>query len=273
MQFCDRLDRVITARQSLLCVGLDPVLEKIPAHLGRGADAIIAFNRAIIDATAPFAAAFKVNTAFYEAYGLEGWRALEATFRYLPDDVVKIADAKRGDIGNTAAMYAKALFEGLGADAVTVNPLLGGDSVQPFLEQEERGVFFLCVTSNPGSRDFQQLRINGGGALYEVIAQKVVEWNQRGNCGLVAGATQPEQLAYVRAAAPELPLLIPGIGAQGGDLESSVRCGIDSRGRGAIYNSSRAILFASTGEDFAAAAARTARDTRDALNEARKMVS
>lgn len=273
MQFSERLDRVIAARQSLLCVGLDPVLEKIPSHLGRGPEAIFAFNRAIIDATAPFAAAFKVNTAFYEAYGLEGWRALEETFRYLPDDVVKIADAKRGDIGNTAAMYAAALFDGLGADAVTVNPLLGGDSVQPFLEREERGVFFLCVTSNPGSRDFQQLRTVSGGALFEVIAQKVLEWNQRGNCGLVVGATQPEQLALVRAAAPGLPLLIPGIGAQGGDLENSVRFGIDSRGRGAIYNSSRAILFASAGDDFAEAAARAARATRDALNDARKVPS
>jgi orotidine-5'-phosphate decarboxylase len=267
MQFTERLDRIILAKKSLLCVGLDTVLEKIPEPLRQLPNPIFAFNKAIIDATAPYAAAYKVNTAFYEAHGLEGWRALEETFRYLPEDAIKIADAKRGDIGNTSKMYARAVFELLGADAVTVNPLLGTDSVLPFLEDEGRGVFFLCLTSNPGSKDFQHLRF-GETTLYESIAQKVQSWNSRGNCGLVVGATQPEQLSAIRRLTPELPFLIPGIGAQGGDLEASVRSGANAAGRGALFNSSRAILFASGGADFAQAAAQAARETRDALQRA-----
>lgn len=269
MQFVERLDLVIREKESLLCVGLDSTLDKIPEPLQRQADPLFAFNKAIIDATLPYAAAYKVNTAFYEAYGQAGWRALEETFRYLPADVIKIADAKRGDIGNTAQMYARAFFAGLGADAVTVNPLLGGDSVTPFLVDESRGVFFLCLTSNPGSRDFQHLQ-TGEGALYEVIVRRVQSWNEKGNCGLVVGATHPEQLGALRRLTSELPLLIPGIGAQGGDLESSVRAGTNTMGRGALYNSSRAIIYASMGEDFATAAAHAARETRDALNQASK---
>ncbi|HOC23867.1 MAG TPA: orotidine-5'-phosphate decarboxylase [bacterium] len=269
MRFAERLDRVLEEKESLLCVGLDTVLEKIPASLRGEPDPLFAFNRAIIDATLPYAAAYKVNTAFYEAYGLAGWRALEETFRYLPADVIRIADAKRGDIGNTAMMYARGLFAGLGADAVTVNPLLGGDSVMPFLEEESLGVFFLCLTSNPGSRDFQHIQ-TGEGRLYEVIAHRVRSWNEKGNCGLVVGATHPEQLGAIRTLAPELPLLIPGIGAQGGELEASVRAGTDKAGRGALYNSSRAILYASAGEDFREAAASAARATRDGLQRAGK---
>jgi orotidine-5'-phosphate decarboxylase len=267
MHFSERIDRIIQDKRSLLCVGLDTVLEKIPESLRRQEDPLFAFNKAIIAATAPFAAAYKVNTAFYEAYGLAGWRALEATFRYLPGDVIRIADAKRGDIGNTSKMYARAVFEQLGADAVTVNPLMGGDSVTPFLEDESRGVFFLCLTSNPGSRDFQHL-LTGDGVLYEVIARQVEKWNKKRNCGLVVGATQPEQLGMIRRMTPNLPFLIPGIGTQGGDLEASVRLGTDTSGRAALFNSSRAILFASEGPDFGEAAAEAARETRDALQTA-----
>jgi len=204
MQFAERIDQVIRSRESLLCVGLDSVLEKLPESLRHEPDPLFAFNKAIIDATAPYAAAYKVNTAFYEAHGLEGWRALAATFRYLPAEVIRIADAKRGDIGNTSRMYARAVFEQLGADAVTVHPLMGGDSVAPFLEEESRGVFFLCLTSNPGSRDFQYLDC-GGRPLYETIALKVQQWNTLGNCGLVVGATQPEQLGSIRRLVPDLP--------------------------------------------------------------------
>ncbi|HPR87127.1 MAG TPA: orotidine-5'-phosphate decarboxylase [bacterium] len=267
MHFSEKLDWVIQEKQSLLCVGLDSVVDKIPAELQHDSDPLFAFNKAIIDATAPYAAAYKVNTAFYEAHGLAGWQALEKTFRYLPADVIRIADAKRGDIGNTSKMYARAVFGQLGADAVTVHPLMGGDSVAPFLEEEARGVFFLCLTSNPGSRDFQHLDC-GGRPLYEAIALKVQQWNARGNCGLVVGATQPEQLGAIRTLVPELPFLIPGIGAQGGDLEASVRLGTGRAGRGALFNSSRAILYASAEEDFREAAARAARTTRDDLNRA-----
>ncbi len=267
MQFVLRLDEVIRNKKSLLCVGLDTVMEKMPVALRSQPDPLFAFNKAIIDATAPYAAAYKVNTAFYEAYGLEGWRALERTFRYLPADVIRIADAKRGDIGNTSKMYARAVFEQLGADAVTVNPLMGTDSVQPFLEQEEKGVFFLCLTSNAGSADFQHFS-DGKEKLYERIARQVQKWNVRGNCGLVAGATHPQELGALRKLTPELPFLIPGIGAQGGDLERSVRLGTDENGLRAIYNSSRAILFASDGEEFAAAAGRAAQETQQALQKA-----
>ncbi len=270
MHFAERLDQIIRTRKSLLCVGLDSVLDKIPESLRHEPDPLFAFNKAIIDATAPYAAAFKVNTAFYEAHGVTGWRTLEATFRYLPAETLRIADAKRGDIGNTSRMYARAVFEHLGADAVTVHPLMGGDSVAPFLEDESRGAFFLCLTSNPGSRDFQHLDC-GGRPLYEVIARQVQQWNARGNCGLVVGATQPDQLAAIRQLAPELPLLIPGIGAQGGELEAAVRAGCDSAGRGALFNSSRAILFAGSGADFAGAAGAAARATRDELEQARRI--
>ncbi len=268
MNFYERFDHILHHTNSLLCVGLDTVVEKIPPSLRHEDDPLFAFNRAIIDATLPYAAAYKVNTAFYEAHGHAGWRALEATFRYLPADVLKIADAKRGDIGNTSQMYAKSLFSVLNADAVTVNPLMGTDSVAPFLEDETKGVFFLCLTSNAGAQDFQYFS-DGTRTLYECIAEKVLTWNERHNCGLVVGATHPQQLQRIRAIAPSLPLLVPGIGAQGGDLEKSVQFGIDENGRGAIYNSSRAIIYASGGEDFQQAAALSAKQTRDALNAAK----
>ncbi|MBN2356203.1 orotidine-5'-phosphate decarboxylase [candidate division KSB1 bacterium] len=269
MNFFERFDHILQSKNSLLCVGLDTDVEKMPASVRRQPDPLFAFNRAIIEATAPFAAAFKINTAFYEAHGVAGWQALTSTFKYLPDDVLKIADAKRGDIGNTAKMYARALFEVLGADAVTVNPLMGLDSVAPFLQDEKKGVFFLCLTSNAGAEDFQHFS-DGERKLYEVIADRVASWNERRNCGLVVGATHPEELRGIRKIAPQLPLLIPGIGAQGGDLQKSVQYGAGENGRGAIYNSSRAIIYASSGEDFARAAAAAAERTRDELNEAKK---
>jgi orotidine-5'-phosphate decarboxylase len=267
MSFNEKLDQVIGSKKSMLCVGLDTVLDKIPEAFRHESEPLFSFNKAIIDATLPFAAAFKINTAFYEAYGSTGWQALEKTFAYLPEDVIKIADAKRGDIGNTSQMYSRALFEGLGADAVTVSPLLGSDSTWPFLKNPDKGVFFLCLTSNPGSRDFQHFS-DGAQKLYQRIAEKVNEWNVNGNCGLVVGATHPLELQEIRHLATALPFLIPGIGAQGGDLDNSVRYGVTAKGKGAIFNSSRAIIFASSGPDFAAAAARVAQETRDALNTA-----
>lgn len=270
MTFNEKLNDILFSRKSLLCVGLDTVMEKIPASLRRQPDPLFQFNKAIIDATLPYAAAFKINTAFYEAWGLEGWRALEKTMAYLPAEVIKIADAKRGDIGNTSQSYSRAVFTSLGADAVTVNPLMGTDSTAPFLQDPQKGVFFLCLTSNPGSQDFQHFS-DGRVRLYEKIALKVGEWNRHGNCGLVVGATHPSELQEIRKLAPELPFLIPGIGAQGGDLENSVRFGLSAQGGGALFNSSRAILYASSGADFAAAAAAAAAATRDALNKAKSL--
>lgn len=269
MNFRERVAGVIQQKNSLLCVGLDSDLEKLPRSFKSSAEPLLEFNKAIIDATADYASAFKVNLAFYEIYGAEGWRALQKTFAYLPDDVIKIADAKRGDIGNTTQMYARAVFEGLGADAVTVNPYMGYDSAAPFLMNEEKGVFFLCLTSNPGSADFQRFT-DGRQCLYEKVAAHVAGWNDKGNCGLVVGATHPQELAAVRKLAPNLPLLIPGIGAQGGDLEAAVVAGVDAAGSLAFYNSSRAILYASAEDDFASAAAQIARETRDQLNSARE---
>ena len=269
MSFRDHLQSIIRQKNSLLCVGLDPVVERMPEFLQKADDPIFQFNKAIIDATADLAAAFKLNLAFYEAYGLAGWQALQKTFDYLPADVIKIADAKRGDIGNTSRMYAKALFEELGADAVTVNPLMGHDSVRPFLEDPERGVFVLCLTSNPGSADLQRFS-DGEVMLFHRIIELVNNWNERGNCGLVVGATHPNELAEVRRLAPDLPLLIPGIGAQGGDVAASVQNGTDANGENALFNSSRAILYASSGRDFAHAAREEARRTRDQINRARE---
>ncbi len=269
MTFNEKLNHAIAAKRSLLCIGLDTVVELMPASIRNSDRPLFNFNRAIIEATHEYAAAYKVNTAFYEAYGLEGWRALQDTFAYLPADVIKIADAKRGDIGNTSQMYSRALFGGLGADAITVNPLMGTDSVMPFISDAEKGVFFLCLTSNAGSQDFQHI-FDGRQKLYEKIATTVERWNSRDNCGLVVGATHPAELKSIRSLVPELPFLIPGIGAQGGDLEQSVRFGVTANDTGALFNSSRAVIYASSGDDFAEAAARTAAQTRDALNQARK---
>jgi orotidine-5'-phosphate decarboxylase len=268
MNFQHKVRDVIRAKNSLLCVGLDSVVEKMPASVRSAENPLFAFNKAVIDATADFAASFKVNLAFYEAYGLMGWQALQQTFDYLPDNVIKIADAKRGDIGNTAAMYARGLFDELGADAVTVNPYMGFDSAEPFLQNEEKGVFFLCLTSNPGSQDFQHFN-DGTCDLFEQVAATVNSWNTRGNCGLVVGATHPDELSTVRSIAAELPFLIPGIGAQGGDLVASVKNGTDADGSLALFNSSRAIIYASQEENFVDAARNAARLTQDQLNQAR----
>ncbi|NIA28948.1 MAG: orotidine-5'-phosphate decarboxylase [Actinobacteria bacterium] len=268
VNFSEKLDNIIQKKKSLLCVGLDTVLERIPHEIRRQDNPLFAFNKAIIDATADFTAAYKVNTAFYEAYGLQGWQALKQTFDYLPQNTINIADAKRGDIGNTAKMYARALFDDLRADAITVNPLMGKDSVSPFLENPEKGVFFLCLTSNPGSADLQHFS-DGKQELYERIVELVKSWNTKGNCGLVVGATHADELEHIRRAAPDLPFLIPGIGAQGGDLVNSVMNGTNANSRGALFNSSRAVIYASSDADFADAARRQAEATRNKLNEAR----
>ncbi|MBN1540850.1 orotidine-5'-phosphate decarboxylase [candidate division KSB1 bacterium] len=272
MTFSQRVQDCIEKKHSLLCIGLDSDPQKVPPHLQSESDPVLVFNRAIIEATADLAAAYKINTAFYESRGSAGWDSLQATFDSLPVDVIKIADAKRGDIGNTSRHYAQTFFEQINADALTVNPYMGRDSVAPFLEDPQKGVFFLCLTSNPGSRDFQYLSV-GGTTLYETVAAEVQKWNEKGNCGLVVGATHPSELQAVRRIAPDLPFLIPGIGAQGGDLEKSVFFGTDQKGGAALLNSSRAILYASTGKDFVDAARRVAEMTRQALERARQSKS
>jgi orotidine-5'-phosphate decarboxylase len=262
--FNRRFQQTLRARQSLLCVGLDPDLQKLPASLPRSAAGIMTFCKEIIAATREFAAAFKINFAFFEALGKSGWEALQTVAVALPADAIKIADAKRGDIGHTARLYAEAVFRELPFDAVTVNPYLGEDAAQPFLEDASKGAFFLCRTSNPGSGEIQNFP-DRTRPLYLHIAAQVREWNQMNNAGLVVGATHPRELQQVRKVSPELPCLIPGVGAQGGDLETAVRIGATATGDLAVINASRSIIFADTGKNFAEAAAREAKKMRDAI--------
>lgn len=266
MNFRERLQHIITQKNSLLCVGLDPDKHKLPESLKSEPEALFAFCKRIIEQTAEAAAAFKLNFAFFEAAGAEGWHTLENLRETIPSDVLVIADAKRGDIGHSSRMYARAILERLDFDAVTVNPYMGRDSVAPFLEWPEKGAFILCLTSNPGSHDFQRLQ-TGTKMLFENVVREVQNWNERGNCGLVVGATHPEELAQVRQMAPELPFLIPGIGAQGGSVADAVRAGTDSSGGLALFNASRSIIYKSNGEDFAEAAGQEAARLRDEINE------
>jgi orotidine-5'-phosphate decarboxylase len=243
-----------------LCVGLDADYQKIPESVRTAsvADSLFEFNRAIITATAEYCCSYKPNSAFYEGYGLDGLEALMRTTRFLREnypEIPVILDAKRADIGNTNYGYVKSVTEVFLAHAITVHPYLGKEAMVPFLENRNLGVIVLCHTSNPGAAEFQELPVGSGQTLYQRVAQKVAgEWNTNGNCGLVLGATYPEQLAEVRKLAPEMPFLIPGIGAQGGDLVRTVQNGLSSRGTGIIINASRSIIYASSGPNFAAAA-------------------
>jgi orotidine-5'-phosphate decarboxylase len=261
MKFTDKLLAASRRNKSLLCVGLDPDPGLIPKVN------LLEFNKAIVDATADLVCAYKPNLAFYEALGSQGLEVLEKTIEHIPANIPIIGDGKRGDIGNTANAYAKALFVTFGFDAATVNPYLGFDSVEPFIEYKDKGVFILCRTSNPGAMDFQNLVNAQGIPLYEAVARKAKEWNIHGNIGLVVGATYPDELKAIRKLCPEMPLLIPGIGAQGGDLASAVKYGIDVQGEKAIIAVSRQILYASQGKDFAQAARHSAQELRDNINK------
>ena len=269
MGFFDKLERAAQRNGSLLCVGLDPDPAQMPVP------DVAAFNRAIIEATAAFVCAYKPNLAFYEALGERGLAALRETLAAIPPDIPVIADGKRNDIGNTAKAYARALFDELGVDAATVNPYLGGDAVEPFLEREEKAAFILCRTSNPGARDLQDLLVTapGGGEarpLFEMVAEMARRWNSRGNVGLVVGATYPEELRRVRQLCPEMTFLVPGVGAQGGDVAAVIGNGLDRAGRGLIINVSRQVLYASREKDFAVAAAAAARQLRDEIARERE---
>ncbi len=253
--FLSKLRHAQERRQSWLCVGLDPVLEQMPEIVRQAKDPLAAFGRGIVEATANLACAYKPNLAFWLAHGTAGLSALQAVLEAVPRDVPVILDGKFGDIGHTAAQYAHFAFDVLRADAVTVNPYLGLDGVRPFLEREDRGAFILARTSNPTAPQVQD-RTTGGRPLYEDVARMVQEWDAThpGACGLVVGATYPEELARLRAVVPDLPFLIPGLGAQGGDVEAAARYGPTASGIGPIVNVSRAVLYASSGSDFAAAA-------------------
>lgn len=272
MKFTDQLAAAIQHHDSLLCVGLDPDLSRFPQQLQGKSDSIFEFCKAIIDATAGLACAFKPQIAYFAALAAED--QLQAICDYLKQnypDIPIVLDAKRGDIGATAEQYAREAFERYDADAVTVNPYMGFDSVAPYLEWKDRGVIVLCRTSNPGGSDLQFLQVDGK-PLYQHVAQLVSgQWNRNGQCALVVGATFPRELAQVRAIVGDMPLLVPGIGAQGGDIEATVKAGRTASGGGMMINSSRAILYAKPegSEDFAAAAARVARETRDAVNQYR----
>lgn len=251
---------------SLLCVGLDSALERLPQRFREAELPQFAFNRWIIEQTHPYVAAYKPNVAFYEAQGAQGLASLAATARYLREqhpDILTICDAKRGDIGSTNAGYVRAIFDELGFDAVTLNPYLGSEALEPFLAREDRACIILCRTSNPGAGEFQDLMI-GGLALWRIVAERVSrDWNARGNCMLVAGATYPDELREIRTVAGEMTLLVPGIGAQGGELEATVRAGLNRAGLGLIINSSRGVIFA----DDPAAEARALRDQINAIRE------
>jgi orotidine-5'-phosphate decarboxylase len=264
MNFVEKLLDASGANHSLLCIGLDPDPELMPRV------DVFQFNRAIIDATSDLVCAYKPNLAFYEALGVEGLEALERTLAHIPPHIPVIGDGKRGDVGSTARAYARAMFEVFAFDAATVSPYLGRDSVVPFMEYREKGVFILCRTSNVGSVDFQALPLlEAGRPLFEEVALRAREWNLYGNLGLVVGATYPQELRRVRQICPEMPLLIPGIGAQGGDLASAVQYGVDAQGEKAIVSSSRQIIYASRGEDFALAARKAALALRDEINRLR----
>ena len=275
MHFMQSLHQAWQRNDSLVCVGLDPEPARFPAHLRGTPDAVYAFCRAIVDATADLVCAYKPQIAHFAALRAED--ALERLIAHIHDahpGLPVILDAKRGDIGSTAQHYATEAFERYRADAVTLNPYLGRDSIQPFLDRADKGVILLCHTSNPGAADLQDLVVEGAGGerlpLYQHLARTIArDWNAHGNCALVTGATWPGQLAEVRALVGDMPLLVPGIGAQGGDVEAVLRHGRTAAGTGLMVSSSRAILYAGQGEDFAAAARRATETLREQINRCR----
>jgi len=253
----------IKSKKSYLCVGLDTDIDKVPAHLLSHTDPVFEFNRQIIDATKDCCVSYKINTAFYESQGIKGWQAMEKTVNYIPDTHFTIADAKRGDIGNTSAQYAKAFFEGFNFDAITVAPYMGEDSLRPFLEYENKWTIVLGLTSNPGAKDFE-LQQMGADRLYEKVLRTVANWGSVENLMFVTGATQAKEFTNIRAIVPDHFLLVPGIGAQGGSLKEisekamNTDCGI-------LLNVSRAIIFAGQNEDFAEEAKKTAKQYQQAM--------
>lgn len=270
MTYRQKLEAAWERSGSLLCIGLDPD----PALMA--IDDVAAFNIAIIEATSDLVCAYKPNVAFYEAMGPErGYAALRRTLAAIPPHVITLADAKRGDVEHTARAYAKAFYDDLGFDAITVNPYLGRDSVEPWIEREDRGAFIVCRTSNPGAPDLQDLQVQSSGGvepLYETVARRALSWERHGNVGLVVGATYPAEMQRLRRICPDTLFLVPGIGAQQGSLADAVRTGIDARGRGLLISASRGVTYASKGPDFAAAARAAALRLRDEINREREAI-
>lgn len=276
MHILQKLDRVVTKNNSLLCIGLDSDLSKLPDTILRQPEPIFAFNKAIVDETHDLVCAYKPNTAFYEAYGTEGIRQLKLTCDYIREtypDIVIILDPKRGDIGNTNWGYARFAFDFLQGDCVTLHPYFGGESLKPFLDRAEKGCIIMCKNSNPDSGEFQNLLVDGK-PLYQKVAEAFTrKWNYNENVWLVIGATYPEELRTVRELAPKVPFLVPGIGAQGGNLEKTVRSGVDAYGKNLVIAVSRRVIFASSKPDFASRAREEAMGLRDQINLFRKQYS
>lgn len=272
MTFLEQLQETIAHHNSLLCVGLDTDINRIPKHLQIEPDAIYQFNKAIVDTTSELVCAYKLNIAFYSAYGQHGFEALQQTVSYIKDTyehIPVILDAKRADIANTSENYAREAFDVIDADAVTVNPYMGFDSVKPFLERKDKGVIILCRTSNEGAADFQELDV-AGKPLYMHIAEKVIDWHKQfGNCLMVVGATAPEQLRQIRTLNSDMFLLVPGIGAQGGDLQKTIEAGLTTQKSGLIINSSRGIIYADSSENFAKVAKEKAEELQEQINRYR----
>jgi orotidine-5'-phosphate decarboxylase len=273
MTFFEKLDTSVRTNNSLLCLGLDTDIHKIPKHLVEESDDyIFEFNKAIIDATYDLVCAYKPNSAYYEADGIEGLASLEKTIEYIHStypDIPVILDAKRADIPTTSEHYAMASFDYFKADALTLHPYMGEDSLEPFLKRQDKGCIILCRTSNPSAVDFQDLKVDGK-SLFILIAEKVVTWDKKfHNCLMVVGATWPEQMQEVRALAPEMNFLVPGIGKQGGDLEGIMKVGLREDKAGLIINSGRSIIYASSSEDFAEKARLGAQKLRDEINNYR----
>jgi orotidine-5'-phosphate decarboxylase len=260
----EELFKEITSKRSYLCIGLDTDLKKIPAHLLKAKDPVFEFNKQIIDATHKYAVAYKPNIAFYEALGSKGWESLEKTLAYIPKNIFTIADAKRGDIGNTSGLYAKAFFETMNFDSITVAPYMGEDSVKPFLEFKDKSVIILALTSNAGSKDFQMLKLRNDEELYMEVIRLSKTWGDASQIMYVVGATKAEMLEKIRTLAPDNFLLVPGVGAQGGSLEEVSEYGMNKQ-CGLLVNSSRGIIYASAGKDFASAAAREAKALQEEM--------
>jgi orotidine-5'-phosphate decarboxylase len=271
MAFLDKLAASSRARDSILCIGLDPEPDRIPEGLGRGPQAALRFLRRIVRATSDFACAYKPNLAFYERYGGAAFDVLGLTLQAIPDDIPVILDAKRGDVPNTSEAYADALFDAFHADAATVAPYLGLDSIAPFA-RDDRYALVLARTSNPGAHDFQDVTVDGH-PLYERVVSACVGAFPAQRCGFVVGATYPEEARRLRALAPDRLFLMPGVGAQGGDMTTAIRAGLDAHGGGILPSASRSVIFASNGTDFERAAADAARALRDTANAARVAVS
>ncbi len=262
----EELFQNIKKKQSYLCVGLDTDIKKIPKHLLKSDDPIFEFNKQIIDATLDLCVAYKPNIAFYEALGAKGWESLQKTIEYIPKEIFTVADAKRGDIGNTSSLYARAFFENMNFDSITVAPYMGEDSVKPFLEFDDKWVILLGLTSNKGSDDFQQMDLAAGGKLYEKVLQKSQKWGNENELMYVVGATQAEEFKNIRTIIPNHFLLVPGVGAQGGDLGLVSKYGMNSQ-CGLLVNSSRGIIYADDTKDFAKVARQKSKEIQQQMAE------